>query len=118
MAGILMFCSFQRMIYSIPSDILNNMPLVIEQSKLMCSNNGNPSDSLFAAYQNFVQQLNKYNEHNRDDFSNSRKEDDSGNNNSIMLNSKSMFTVNKDVNNNKNFDNLKGKWNLFRNVLL
>lgn len=103
------------MIYSIPTEILNNLPIVIEQSKMMNQNNGHTTDPLFIAYRNFIIELNKHSQ-NRNAFANNH-EDDSVEVDSVddvapnikNKNSGEIHREHKDVNNNKKTDILKGK---------
>ena len=106
------------MIYSIPSDILNNLPLIIEQSKLMATNTGIPNDPLYMAYRNFINELNKYNSNqNGHNFSHNNEEDEMHSVDDMMSNIKNTASdIHRhfnDVNNNKKFDNLKGKCFVF-----
>ena len=80
----------------------------------MSNNSGSPTDPLFMAYRNFINELNKYNNnHNGHNFQHNQDERDSVDDAAMMSNIKNttgdVHNENKDVNNNKKFDSLKGK---------
>lgn len=106
-----------------PTDILNNLPLIIEQSKLVATNSGNPSDPLYMAYRNFVDELDNYNkrpqvntlQHNQQETLISQDpihNKNIGSNNSAVT----PLNENKDMNNNKEIEKLKCKLNLLEPV--
>lgn len=114
-----------------PTDILNNLPLIIEQSKLLATNSGNPADPLFMAYRNLVDELDKYNnrpqvneswknntiqqnehQHKLPNSQGSVHDENVGSNNSTVM----TLNENKDMNNNKEFEKLKCKMILLKHV--
>lgn len=105
---------YRGIIYSVPNEILNNLPLISEQSKLVNTKSGNPTDPLFVAYRNLIDELDKYNKKPQADnflhhqhLKTSAQEDSALNDDTgTDFRNETPISESKDMNNNKDNEQL------------